>query len=309
MTSEIKKIFSSIIAFIFLFGPTIVFATSEYTLLEPSIVGKDPGTQSPGLMTYLSWLYNTFFVFIAIAAFALIVWGGFEYIASSIPSIKSSGKTKIIRALQGLGLALVSWLILETISAGTFTNINISLEGVGGVGNSAGPAGNNTSIPRGNNAGQPSGVPNSGGNTTNSTGAIANSATNLSEQDARNQVQQMGYSVNHANSCNNGQTSGCTNLEGLQPETMAGLQTMRDRCPNCDFVITAGTEHGDSTMGTFSHRNGYKIDFRDNDAANTYFTTNGFVYRRTRSDGARVYTNGNVTAAREPDHWDVTFTP
>src|SRR5689334_12127314 len=51
-----------------------------------------------------------------VAALTFIIWGGIEYMTTDSWSGKNDGKTKIQDALYGLGLALVSWLLLYTIN-------------------------------------------------------------------------------------------------------------------------------------------------------------------------------------------------
>jgi len=51
-----------------------------------------------------------------IFAVFMIIWGGFEYVSTDAISGKSAGKEKIEGALWGLGLALGSYLILNTIN-------------------------------------------------------------------------------------------------------------------------------------------------------------------------------------------------
>jgi hypothetical protein len=46
----------------------------------------------------------------------MIVWGGLEIMLSESVFNKEAGKKKINEALLGLGLALVSWLILYIIN-------------------------------------------------------------------------------------------------------------------------------------------------------------------------------------------------
>lgn len=46
----------------------------------------------------------------------MIIWGGVLYMTTDSWMGKDEGKTKILSALEGLGIALISWLILYTIN-------------------------------------------------------------------------------------------------------------------------------------------------------------------------------------------------
>lgn len=101
-----------------------------YTLLEPSILIDQNGTQPPteyGLGGYLKTLYLLMFVLIISATVFYFIIGGLEYITSDIPGIKLDGKSKIWKALLGLGIALTSYLILNLINP-DLLNINLILE-------------------------------------------------------------------------------------------------------------------------------------------------------------------------------------
>lgn len=99
--------------------------------------------------------------------------------------------------------------------------------------------------------------------------------------------------------------------------------TLRNAC-NCAVTITGGTETGHAG-GTYSHGNGYKLDFAKASGLNSYVTS-AFTYIGVRGDGARQYQarSGNIYAVSsesagfggpiqltvlqdEGSHWDVTF--
>lgn len=106
----------------------------EYTLLAPlPCVGNiDPNTGklTPGtgcnensesikekadIKTYIQYIFNLAIMLSAVAAVVMIVWGGLEYMLSSIPSVKVDGKARIKNAIFGLILVLCSYLILKTV--------------------------------------------------------------------------------------------------------------------------------------------------------------------------------------------------
>ena len=302
MNLHSRKVIIFLASLVFLLIPVIVAYAADYVLLEPSLVDKNPGATSPGLTTYLGWLYNSFFALIAIASFVLIVWGGFEYVTSSIPGLKANGLARINQALLGFGIALFAWLILETISAGTFTNINLNLDNVGGTSFSAGPAGT------GGGTRGPSGptTPATDNPTPSTTGT---GRSNITEDEARKKLESLGIPVNAQ--------PPQTTLVGMQPTTIDALVNIKEDCPGCDLIVTGGTEDtaGGHSPGVYSHVNGYKVDLRPSANVDKYFTTGDWKPIGTRSDGARMYQNGTIIAADERNipgrnpHWDLQVKP
>jgi len=106
-----------IISTLFIF-PSLSFvlaATSTYVPLEPNAF---PGISmsSGNLGVFLGQAFNWAIAVAVVAALVMIIWGGIEYMTTDSWSGKNDGKTKIQNALWGLGLALISWLILYTIN-------------------------------------------------------------------------------------------------------------------------------------------------------------------------------------------------
>lgn len=87
----------------------------EYTPLAPL-----PGTtNSEGKVTIDSYIPGVFNLAIGIAgvlAVLMIIIGGVEYITTDAIQGKSDGKSRINDALLGLGLVLVSYILLRTIN-------------------------------------------------------------------------------------------------------------------------------------------------------------------------------------------------
>ena len=97
--------------------------TSDYTLLLRrchALGSSCPGSNTSGttasFSTYVAYAYNLFIALAAVAAVFMIVFGGFEYVTSTIPGNKNDGKKRIENALWGLLLVLGSYLILRTIN-------------------------------------------------------------------------------------------------------------------------------------------------------------------------------------------------
>ncbi|MFE3072590.1 peptidoglycan-binding protein [Streptomyces sp. NPDC059247] len=105
--------------------------------------------------------------------------------------------------------------------------------------------------------------------------------------------------------CSNRNSTSCTSFDGLRQASADGAVTLRG-ASGCALTITGGTETGHAG-GTYSHWNGYKLDFAITGCLSNY-VTGTFAYSGTRGDGAALYTapSGNVYA-NEGNHWDVTF--
>ena len=98
----------------------IVPATCAFAITPILITGTPTLNQAGIYPSNLSTLLGTVFNFgIAIAvvlALIMIILGGIEYMTTDAWTKKEEGKQRIINALLGLGLALVSWLLLFIIN-------------------------------------------------------------------------------------------------------------------------------------------------------------------------------------------------
>lgn len=124
-----KYILIIIIAFVLIPQVSVVHAeetvpvVDSYTLIEPlpciTGVTKDCNagevTRKMDIKGYIMYVYKFALAISVFLAIIMIIWGGFLYITSEVPFIKSDGKSKIEGAVTGLALILVSYLILVTI--------------------------------------------------------------------------------------------------------------------------------------------------------------------------------------------------
>lgn len=97
---------------------SVVFAQNqlEYTPLVPLPGITEPGsTKITNLSTYVVGMFQILIGLAALLAVVMIMIGGIEYMSTDAISGKSGGKAKITNALQGLLLAIASYLILNTI--------------------------------------------------------------------------------------------------------------------------------------------------------------------------------------------------
>src|SRR3990167_3721226 len=89
--------------------------TTEYIVLEP-LPGQSANQSVTGA-SYFSTLYTAALSVAVALALVMIVIGGIQYSTSfANPGAKEDAKKRITGALIGLVLALVSWLILNTIN-------------------------------------------------------------------------------------------------------------------------------------------------------------------------------------------------
>ena len=90
----------------------------EYTQLEPNAFSSFTNTTgaTTQLGTFLSQAFQFGLAIAAALAVIMIVWGGVQIMTTDSWTGKSDGKQKIWDAIWGLGLALISWLILYTIN-------------------------------------------------------------------------------------------------------------------------------------------------------------------------------------------------
>lgn len=107
----VKKTIRVLSVFLFVFGARMA---SAYAILE-SIPGIAAGS-APPLSTYLRAVFLTGIGLAGVLAVLMIIIGGIQYIGSGMsPSVKSDAKDRITNAVLGLLLALLSWIILNTI--------------------------------------------------------------------------------------------------------------------------------------------------------------------------------------------------
>lgn len=134
---------------------------------------------------------------------------------------------------------------------------------------------------------------------------LASPAFAISHSSATSQLRAAGISWTSSGNCSDRYNSSCTSFEGIRQATIDGIITFK-RVSGCAITITAGTEIG-HTDGTYSHWNGYKVDFGLTTCAQNYISANytyvgyisGFGYQY-RSPSGNLYT-------REGSHWDVLY--
>jgi len=135
--------------------------------------------------------------------------------------------------------------------------------------------------------------------------AVAPPASAVSQASAESQFRAAGITWTSSGGCTTRSNPTCTSFEGIRQATIDGAITLK-RASGCALTITGGTEVGHAS-GTYSHYNGYKLDFSHTTCL-TGWIHGAYTYIGLRGDGAPMYraASGNIYAD-EGSHWDVTF--
>ncbi|GAA2518296.1 hypothetical protein [Streptomyces gobitricini] len=134
----------------------------------------------------------------------------------------------------------------------------------------------------------------------------AHAVTKISHATAASMFRSSGITWSSSGGCSDRDNPTCTSFEQLNLATAKGAQTLKS-ASGCALNITGGTETGHAG-GTYSHGNGYKLDYSKYTCVGNYIK-NTFTCIGTRpGDGApqRRSGSGNVYAD-EGNHWDVTY--
>ncbi|MER5889455.1 hypothetical protein ABT160_37000 [Streptomyces sp. NPDC001941] len=140
---------------------------------------------------------------------------------------------------------------------------------------------------------------------TTPTAQAAAAVTKISHSNATGRFTAAGITWTSSGGCSDRNRSNCTSFDQLNLASAQGAVTLK-KASGCALLITGGTETGHAS-GTYSHWNGYKLDFNPTTCLTNYITRN-FTHIADRGDGAKQYkaASGNIYA-RESSHWDVTF--
>lgn len=131
-------------------------------------------------------------------------------------------------------------------------------------------------------------------------------ASAVTQASAESQFSSAGISWTSSGGCTDRNNPTCTSFDGIRQATVDGAITL-ERASGCALTITGGTETGHAS-GTYSHGNGYKLDFSRTSCL-TSWVHSAYTYIGPRSgDGAEQYqaASGNVYAD-EGSHWDVVY--
>ncbi|MFD6419328.1 hypothetical protein [Streptomyces sp. NPDC060194] len=133
----------------------------------------------------------------------------------------------------------------------------------------------------------------------------AQAVTKISHATATQMFSSRGITWSSSGNCSDWNVSTCTSFTNLNLESAQGAQTLKS-ASGCALNITGGTEVGHAS-GTYSHRNGYKLDYSKYTCLNNYIK-NTFTYIGVRGDGAGQWRSGSGNIyAEEGNHWDVLY--
>jgi hypothetical protein len=137
------------------------------------------------------------------------------------------------------------------------------------------------------------------------TAGTASAVTKLTQAQAESRFRAAGITWSSSGGCTNRNNATCTSFEGLNLITAQGAVTLKG-ASGCALNITGGTETGHAS-GTYSHWNGYKLDFSKYACIGSYIKS-AFSYAGLRGDGYPMWKSGagNVYTD-EGSHWDVVF--
>jgi hypothetical protein len=133
----------------------------------------------------------------------------------------------------------------------------------------------------------------------------AQAVTKMTHAQATAVFRSVGITWSSSGNCSNRNNPTCTSFEQINYNTVYGVRTLKVSS-GCAINLTGGTEVGHAS-GTYSHWNGYKVDFSKYTCIGNYIHNN-FTRIANRGDGAAQWRSaaGNIYAD-EGNHWDVTY--
>ncbi len=236
---------------------TIYAATAPYTVLAPlpgtTIEQNCTANCTTDLQTYLPGVFWWSIGLAAAMAFVMITYGGLVYMTSDAIYGKEDGRKYIENALWGLLLVIGAWVILNTLNPQILSF--------------------HLTIPRptivAGTAGVTAGGSNVGGNVA---GTQMTQAQKDADKIVRDALTNKSTITVYRGVCDNGQTTGCVDLNGLSPKASQGIRDLAGQC-HCSISITGGTEPGHTT-GDPTHDRGVALDFESSGTAVQDLVTN-----------------------------------
>lgn len=125
-------------------------------------------------------------------------------------------------------------------------------------------------------------------------------ATKLSHSNAKSRLASSNIDISSSGGCSDRNTPTCTSLDQVNLASVQGAKTLKS-ASGCGMTVTGGTEVGHAS-GTYSHYNGYKLDFSMNSCLTNYITGTfkSIGGNKWEAGSGNIYFN-------ESNHWDVTF--
>jgi hypothetical protein len=206
----------------FALDPSSVAAQTQYQPLEsfPGFEQETAGGDFPG---YVQALYRLGLWIVGIAAMFMLTVGAFMYLSSAgNNSTMGTAKKVMTDAIMGLIIALVAWLILNTINPDLVTMKFGGMNASSGNGTGTAPKDPDT----------PS-VPQEG---------------TYSHDEAVKVLSGAGIQVVSSGNCSDPNNKSCTSLEQIPKEAVANLISLKEKS-NCSFSVSGGTETGHKSHG------------------------------------------------------------
>lgn len=133
----------------------------------------------------------------------------------------------------------------------------------------------------------------------------ASAVTKMTHSQAASIFSAAGITWSSSGGCSDWNNSSCTSFTNINDSTVYGVRTLK-QASGCAVNITGGTETGHAS-GTYSHRNGYKVDISKYTCVGNYIK-NTFTRIANRGDGYPQWkaASGNIYCD-EGSHWDITY--
>lgn len=278
----------------------------DYTLLAPiPCVGGDCKTlaEKVTMGPYVSGFFKLAIGLSAVAAVAMIVAGGFQYMSSDAISGKQAGKDRVWNAVISLVLVFAAWLILNEINP-NLLNINLNVEPA----TVTAPTGaDGTLVAGGKELAGYSMTPAQMVSHAETKDKLWNDSCTVALVDSACPAGKGMITTNTTDPCIKGGISGCTNLNDMPPIAISELEQIQKGC-GCFIIISGGTEGGHVSHGP----NIPAMDLRPSTALDGWVLTNAQPGPKTSYGPSSTMTiNGRViTFVREKaggDHWHVKF--
>jgi hypothetical protein len=124
--------------------------------------------------------------------------------------------------------------------------------------------------------------------------------TKLTHAQATSRLRAAGITWSSSGNCSDRNNSTCTSFDQVNLTTIQGAETLK-RASGCALNVTGGTETGHAS-GTYSHWNGYKLDFSKSTCLTNYIHNNF-----TSIGGGKWQSAAGNVYFDESNHWDVTY--
>jgi hypothetical protein len=124
--------------------------------------------------------------------------------------------------------------------------------------------------------------------------------TKLTHAQATSRLRSSNITWSSSGGCSDRNNPTCTSFEQVNLATIQGAQTLKS-ASGCALNVTGGTETGHAS-GTYSHWNGYKLDFSLSTCLGNYIRGNF-----TSIGGNKWQSGAGNIYFLESNHWDVTY--